>query len=281
VTKEQRKQPFQKLYIDSEGVKRGYYVYLHKDRATGKVFYVGKGSGKRAYDTDSRSEKWCEMVKSFSEGWDVEIVDQDMSELEAFELEAELVDKYREAEADGKGIANVGSGGETTLSSRLSFSFDDHGWSKAYSNARVFKEFQRNKEEALASDFDKALKPICDEIELFKEEVEESANDKVQDHAEDLDFYASNLRDEISEFLCRRLSWKDLALFVEEMIEDVESTLEDMPSSIGKVRTLCEQLLAIAVSFLNGIDSGNRKKAEEEADRLAKQDFGIEGQSTE
>ena len=220
------------------------------------------------------------MVKSFSEGWDVEIVDQDMSELEAFELEAELVDRYREAEADGKGIANVGSGGETTLSSRLSFSFDDHGWSKACSNAREFKEFPRDKEEALANDFDKALKPICDEIELFKEEVEELANDKVQDHAEDLDFFASNLRDEISEFFRRRLSWKDLALFVEEMIEDVESSLEDMPSTNGKARTLCERLLAITVAFLNGIDSGNRKTAEEEADRIAHEDNGIEGRSS-
>lgn len=281
MTREKRRQPCKNLYIDSEGVKRGYYVYLHKDRATGNVFYVGKGSGSRAYDTNSRSQRWWEMVKSFSEGWDVEIVDQDMSELEAFDLEAELVDRYHEAEADGKGIANVGSGGETTLSSRLSFSFDDHGWSKAYSNSRVFKEFPRDKEEALAKDFDKALKPICGEIELFKEEVEESANDKVQEHVEDLDFFASNLRDEISEFLRRRLSWKDLALFVEEMIEDVESSLEDMPSSNGKARTLCKRLLAIAVSFLNVIDSGNRKKVEEEADRLAHQDGGTEVQSSE
>lgn len=182
MTGEQKRPPCQKLYIDSEGVKRGYYVYLHKDRATGKVFYVGKGSGKRAYDTNSRSQRWRERVRSFSEGWDVEIVDQDMSELEAFELEAELVDRYREAESDGKEIANVGSGGETTLSYRLSFNFDDHGWSKAYSNARVFKEFPRDKEDAFVKDFDKALRPICSEIELFKEKAEEEIDDEIQDH---------------------------------------------------------------------------------------------------
>jgi hypothetical protein len=33
-----------RLYIDADGVKRGYYVYAHKDCATGSVFYVGKGS---------------------------------------------------------------------------------------------------------------------------------------------------------------------------------------------------------------------------------------------
>jgi hypothetical protein len=277
MTGEQRKPSCQKLYIDSKGVKRGYYVYVHKDRITGGVFYVGKGSGKRAYDTNSRNPRWWERVKSLSDGWVVEIVGQDMSELEAFALEAELVDRYREAEAEGKEIANIGSGGETTLSCRLSYSFDDHGWSEAYSNARVFKDFPRDKEEALAKDFDGVLEPLCGEVELFREEAEKAIDGKVQSHADDLDYFAVNLRAGISDFLRRRLSWKDLALFVEEMIQDIESDLEGLPGRYRKARTLNNRLLAATVSFLSEIDSGNRKQAEDEADRLARQNGETEG----
>ncbi len=43
------------IYIDEEGVKRGYYVYLHKATETGEVFYVGKGSGRRAWETKKRN----------------------------------------------------------------------------------------------------------------------------------------------------------------------------------------------------------------------------------
>jgi len=271
MTRERKKRPCQKLYIDSEGVKRGYYVYLHKDRATGEIFYVGKGSGNRAYDTSSRSSRWRERVRSLPGGWDVEIVSQDMSELEAFELEAELVDRYREAEADGKEIANVGSGGESTLSSWLSCSFDDRGWSAAYSNARVFKNFSRDEEETLCKDFDETLEPLCREIASFREKAEEAMHEKIQNHADDLDFFAFNLRDGVSDFLRRRLSWKDLALFVEQMIEDIESDLEAVPSRYGKTLTLYRGLLGVATSFLSKIDSGNRKEAEAEADRVASQ----------
>ena len=34
-----------RLYVDSEGVERGYYVYAHREKETGEVFYIGKGHG--------------------------------------------------------------------------------------------------------------------------------------------------------------------------------------------------------------------------------------------
>lgn len=78
--------PPMKRYIDGEGVERGYYVYLHKDKATGKVFYVGKGIGRRAWETGRRSNTWKEKVASLTNGWEVEILAKDLSELKAFEL---------------------------------------------------------------------------------------------------------------------------------------------------------------------------------------------------
>ena len=31
-----------KLYLDSDDVKRGYYVYMHREVPNGDVFYVGR-----------------------------------------------------------------------------------------------------------------------------------------------------------------------------------------------------------------------------------------------
>src|SRR5262245_2803202 len=100
------------LYVDSDGVLRGYYVYVHKDKATGKVFYVGKGQGKRAWSKSKRHANWQEMVTSLGGAWDVEIVKNDLSELEAFDLEAELVDHHGGAAAEGGGLTNWLPGGE-------------------------------------------------------------------------------------------------------------------------------------------------------------------------
>ena len=101
-----------KLYIDQGGVVRGYYVYLHKGRTTGVVFYVGKGSGQRAWESIGRNELWKGRVATLDNGWEVEIFKNDLSEIEAFVLEAELVEKYGGCAADGGTLTNWVPGGE-------------------------------------------------------------------------------------------------------------------------------------------------------------------------
>ena len=134
-----------KLYIDSNGVKRGYYVYVHKDSASGEVFYVGKGYGQRAWNTKSRNSKWQSKVKSLSNGWQVEIVKDDLSENEAFDLEISLIEKYGGPQAFGGKLTNEALGGKSSLEINLVFQFDDNSWSQAYFDARTFKQFSREK----------------------------------------------------------------------------------------------------------------------------------------
>ena len=74
-----------------------YYVYRHKHPITKAVFYVGKGSGDRAYETSGRSSEWLnvrkEIVLSCGMDREVEIIHCFEDEEKALELES--VEIYR------------------------------------------------------------------------------------------------------------------------------------------------------------------------------------------
>ena len=57
-------------------MKNDYYVYLHKT-LDGKVFYVGKGRNKRAWEKSGRSKNWREVSEN---GYSIEIHSENLSE---------------------------------------------------------------------------------------------------------------------------------------------------------------------------------------------------------
>lgn len=73
--------------------RRDFYVYVHRDRK-GNIFYVGKGTGKRAWSTN-RHAVWHRYVDERLGGYyEVEIVLNRLTEQEAEEYEEELIAKY-------------------------------------------------------------------------------------------------------------------------------------------------------------------------------------------
>ena len=102
---------YPRFYIDDEGVQRGYYVYLHKNKKTGEVFYVGKGHEKRAWDSAKRNWAWKEYVANNGCEVEVEIIENDYSENEAYDLERELVSKHGGNKYDGGTLTNLHPGG--------------------------------------------------------------------------------------------------------------------------------------------------------------------------
>jgi hypothetical protein len=259
-----------KLYFDSEGVQRGYYVYLHRDRATGDVFYVGKGCGKRAWDTSSRHQLWEERVSSLKGGWEVELAVEDLSEIEAFELEAHLVEEHGGPASAGGNLTNWHPGGEDPISIRQGIDLgpDYEEWDQAYCDARNFKDWPRDRQEAAAQQLQQDLQPAIAKIDELNKEAFETGDERLSSSITDLDCILGSHLDTVKDYLRRRASWKDLGISLEETVDDLASEMEELETHHPRVRPLFELALSATRNALGQIDTGNRGEAEAVANRL-------------
>ena len=80
-----------------------YYTYAHYTKDTQELFYIGKGSGKRATISDNRNQWWRNKVNKHT-GFTVEILAYWKTELEALEHEKFLIDCL---EATGTILTNI------------------------------------------------------------------------------------------------------------------------------------------------------------------------------
>lgn len=83
-----------------------FYTYIHIRNDIGEVFYVGKGTGRRAFAL-GRNPYWNSIVAKH--GHTVHIVAYFANETDAFEHEKEMIAELREA---GFNLANMTDGGE-------------------------------------------------------------------------------------------------------------------------------------------------------------------------
>jgi hypothetical protein len=74
---------------------RRFYGYLHRYAKTGGVLYVGKGTGRRAYNFDYRGHWWLSLATR--EGVDVEIVKAGLHSCCALVLETIYIHKMNVA----------------------------------------------------------------------------------------------------------------------------------------------------------------------------------------
>lgn len=84
-----------------------FYVYVHIKESDNTVFYVGKGSGVRAWDFYGRNVYWKNIKNKH--GVRVEILFSDLEEKDAFDLERETILAF---ETSGTKLANLTKGGE-------------------------------------------------------------------------------------------------------------------------------------------------------------------------
>lgn len=256
------------LYIDSNGIRRGYYVYLHKDRECGEVFYVGKGSGNRAWESSNRNNTWQEKVSLLSNGWEVEIANDDLTEIEAFDLEANLVDKIETSEV-GK-LANLLPGGENPYSISVGIEYDDNGWTQAYYSARRFKDVPRGTQQQIAKIIEDKIDPIRDELADLEEELEDNDEDNLLDSVSMIIIPIDCTLGLSEDLMKRRISWKDFCIGIEEELETLEDYLAEVKQLQIKVPQIILQPIQILQDLFSNIDSGNKEEAENYADGIVK-----------
>lgn len=87
-----------------------FYVYIHKKKTTGEVFYVGKGKNWRATNKTQRNKFWKRIVQKH--GLIVEIVEKDIQEWYAHELEKSLISYYGRRDQGRGTLVNLTDGGE-------------------------------------------------------------------------------------------------------------------------------------------------------------------------
>lgn len=105
-----------------------FYTYFHTRNDTQKPFYVGKGSGNRAYDSD-RSTHWRSIVAKH--GHTVHIAAEWPTEYEAFEHEKFLILCFKDM---GLTLCNRTFGGEGTV-----------GWIPTIENRKTTSEVTKRR----------------------------------------------------------------------------------------------------------------------------------------
>lgn len=89
-----------------------HYVYIHRRNDTGEPFYIGKGSGRRAFVSRSRTAHWKRIVAKC--GLKVDIVLTDLSEKDALDAEILLISMVGRADKGAGPLINYTDGGEGT-----------------------------------------------------------------------------------------------------------------------------------------------------------------------
>lgn len=84
-----------------------YYVYYHYTLDTNELFYIGKGTGRRAFDKHLRNIYWKRKVDKH--GFRVEIVQDNISSDEALIVEIKMIEFYKN---QGIKLTNITDGGE-------------------------------------------------------------------------------------------------------------------------------------------------------------------------
>lgn len=91
-----------------------YYIYYHFNSKNKKLFYIGVGYNKRAYQFKSRSKHYCNYMKKYGDPI-VVLAYENMDRDEAFKKEIELIKFFGRKGYKEEGILiNKSSGGKTS-----------------------------------------------------------------------------------------------------------------------------------------------------------------------
>lgn len=121
--------------VRKQNTKNRFYVYLHKKKSTGEIFYVGKGCGTRAWNTYNRNKYWTNTFKKH--GFTVDILFNNLDEETSLLVEKDTI---LELNYFGCNLCNLTEGGESPRfneESRKKMSLARSGKPKSESHKRA------------------------------------------------------------------------------------------------------------------------------------------------
>jgi hypothetical protein len=137
--------------------KSKYYIYAHIRLDTNSVFYVGKGSGNRAYVTGNRSVYWKRIVKAH--GYKVVFLEEGLTEEDAYNKEISFISTYK---TNGGCEANFTIGGDGVR-------VDHRWWNDKISKSLTGKHAPTGRE-------NKSFKDYISKDDLIKLYIDENLN---------------------------------------------------------------------------------------------------------
>lgn len=226
---------YRKRYVDGSGVQRGYYVYAHRCTVTKKVFYIGKGHTNRAWST-RRNYRWQEYVDKLPAGYDVVLLHEDLTETEAFDIEANEIAKNGGAASVGGSLINwlprgtmAGDLGPSVLigfAGKCSESAEERKIRRereeAYKSVRKFRDLQGDELRDAVVGFNQiageSSRRVADRCWRLEEEMEEGPPEYLT-CARDLILEICELADRV---LARKISYYDFCETLSEKVAELE-----------------------------------------------------------
>ena len=92
-------------------MERDYYVYKHVRKSDGKVVYIGKGKGQRAWNKNRSVREHESLLKS--DGISVHLIKQHLSDSEALQEERYQIALHKLALSPLYNLTDGGDGGDT------------------------------------------------------------------------------------------------------------------------------------------------------------------------
>jgi len=230
-----------------DDVRQEYYVYIHRDKATGVPFYVGKGIGGRAHRREGRNELWKQRVESLANGYEVEIVGDNLTEDDARDLEICLILKYKTTEQGGT-FVNKSAGDGVAFAVGFPILPGNDDYKKA-----SYREVTREQKHEFAQGILERMRSFADSCGR----VVDDTKDELTDLEEVLGSTIADVQESAEKVRKRKATYRQFCWELEQTLEDLEYELERSSGEDedGEVPTLAGAVtvyLKDRVAFVRG-----------------------------
>lgn len=222
-----------------------YYVYIHIDNDTTNVFYVGKGTGNRAFAEDARNDIWNAYVSKLNSGYTVEIVSDDLEEYEAYDLEIELIEEYGFIHDDTGTLTNIQPGGDLSITLTIG---GDFGYDE---NFEIVK-YSANEIEHLLKEFRTVNNKFCKELNLIEDTT---------DFDFDTPIHSNSIQQFIKDTLKHEITINNLIEEINDIAEEMSDEIEEWDNSDDHIAIRISKMFhSNVLNFLNIFKTGKYEK---------------------